>query len=470
MTHDKQTLLKRHRRHKRLLGLSVLIAGVVVAFSAGWLWGAGLLLTTWIAHEAWGSDHLFYSPSWDYTYQFEANFCGTVRVDEDTGCVQFPVTGNRSTYVLGVKVSSSLLGCLRDPHLWIGEQRFDFERHASGWRYLLLGELTEASLPFARHHCRFKDELKLFAFPAALQGKEKLLVIAPHADDAELAAFGLYQAHSDSMIVTLTQGEAEAENYQKLGLTAQEAAEVKGRLRSWDSQFIPAWGGIPPQRCIQLGYPCLQLTPMSHFPDTPVLSPYTQTGDTRPVRQWNALRLPSDANGLMTWENLLLDLRALLENFQPDVVVFPHPTLDPHPDHQAAAKAVQQVLRSTRHQPRVLLNYANHLHDNDRWPMGPVGQGTTLPPCFDLTNPLSQQTVFSWPLDRSIQIDKSLALGMQHDLQGRLPFKKKIRRFLQATLAGRRWPTSGDSEFFRKAVRQHEIFWVSSAPSHKESN
>jgi len=49
---------------------------------------------------------------------------------------------------------------------------------------------------------------------------------------------------------------------------------------------------------------------------------------------------------------------------------------------------------------------------------------------------------------------------MQHDLQGRLPWKKRLRRVLQYLLAGRRWPASGDNEFFRKAVRRHELFWV----------
>jgi hypothetical protein len=41
-----------------------------------------------------------------------------------------------------------------------------------------------------------------------------------------------------------------------------------------------------------------------------------------------------------------------------------------------------------------------------------------------------------------------------------LPLKKRLRRLIQAALAGRRWPSTGDDEFFRKAVRRHELFWV----------
>lgn len=71
------------------------------------------------------------------------------------------------------------------------------------------------------------------------------MILAPHADDAELAAFGLYSAHSaNTSIVTLTQGEIEADHYHRLGLTKEEAARLKGRLRAWDSLAIPLWGGV----------------------------------------------------------------------------------------------------------------------------------------------------------------------------------------------------------------------------------
>lgn len=30
----------------------------------------------------------------------------------------------------------------------------------------------------------------------------------------------------------------------------------------------------------------------------------------------------------------------------------------------------------------------------------------------------------------------------------------------QTLLTGRRWPRYGDNEYFRKAVRRHELFWV----------
>jgi len=59
-----------------------------------------------------------------------------------------------------------------------------------------------------------------------------------------------------------------------------------------------------------------------------------------------------------------------------------------------------------------------------------------------------------------MQIDKAMALSMHHDLTPRIPIKKRIRRHIQAFLAGRRWPQTGDNEFFRKAVRSSELFHV----------
>ena len=116
-----------------------------------------------------------------------------------------------------------------------------------------------------------------------------------------------------------------------------------------------------------------------------------------------------------------------------------------------------EALQGLDWQPEVLLGYANHLHDNDRWPMGDTGAGVALPPVTqgdDLWLP------FSLPLDEAQQCDKAMALGMMHDLQPAPPFKRRLRRLLQRVLAGRRPSPFGENEFFRKAVRRHELLWV----------
>ncbi|MCY1181816.1 hypothetical protein D9M73_223450 [compost metagenome] len=92
------------------------------------------------------------------------------------------------------------------------------------------------------------------------------MVIAPHADDAELAAYGLYSQADETWIVTLTAGEIEAEHYRQMGLNKVDAARLKGRLRTWDSITVPRWAGVPEAHCVQLGYFCLQLASMQAAP------------------------------------------------------------------------------------------------------------------------------------------------------------------------------------------------------------
>jgi LmbE family N-acetylglucosaminyl deacetylase len=179
--------------------------------------------------------------------------------------------------------------------------------------------------------------------------------------------------------------------------------------------------------------------------------------DIRSVRRFNPLALPGDRDGVPSWNNLVADLAALLRRFRPEVVVLPHPQLDPHPDHIHASRAMDQAMAASGWRPEVQLLYANHLTDNDRWPMGPAGNGIALPPCLQ---PLPADGLWSPVLDGAVRLDKAQALAMQHDLQTPLPLKKRLRRAIQWVLAGRRWPEVGQDDFFRKAVRRHELFWV----------
>lgn len=115
-----------------------------------------------------------------------------------------------------------------------------------------------------------------------------------------------------------------------------------------------------------------------------------------------------------------------------------------------------QALEGLAWQPSTVLGYANHLHDNDRWPMGDSGAGVALPPVFGTVHELRP---CSFSLSLELQHDKAMALGMMHDLQPPAPFKRRVRRFLQRLLAGRSRSPYGENEFFRKAVRRHELFW-----------
>lgn len=246
----KQQLLKRHRRNKRLvllLGLVVLVAmGVLVAW-----WLPPLLAgLAWVAHEAWFADHLFYAPSSDYDYRLDADAHHVLTLNEGRLILPENVKVQPGdTLVLKVRLRSGWLGHFFDPVVHIRGDEHDsqsFERGVAGVRYLnLTGQyaaLGEGRLSLGGQYCSLCSEVELFAFrhPDYLDGP--LLVIAPHADDAELAAFGTYSEARESWIVTLTAGEIETEHYRNMGLDPVAASRLKGQLRAWDSISVPLWG------------------------------------------------------------------------------------------------------------------------------------------------------------------------------------------------------------------------------------
>ncbi|TWC41359.1 GlcNAc-PI de-N-acetylase [Pseudomonas sp. SJZ079] len=461
MSARKQQLLKRHRRAKRLTLLALLpVLALLAWFAPGWLVPL-LMVLGWVGHEAWFADHLFYSPRDDYRYDFPAD---TLSLPVALSAGRLQVAGELTaadTLILEVRLRASWLGRWLDPYVRIGDDRQDFERGVAGRRYLNLSgqaeSLRKGELRLAARFCRLPATATLHAFSHPNYARRRLMILAPHADDAELAAFGLYSRSAEVSVVTLTQGEIEADAYRRLGLDMAQAARLKGRLRSWDSLAVPLWGGVPQSRCVQLGYYCLQLPAMAAEPDKACGSRESGEADIRSVRQHNPLPLPADADGKPSWNNLIADLAAALQHFRPEVIVTPHPELDPHADHVATTQALFEAIRRSSWKPTVALLYANHLHDNDRWPMGPAGSGIALPPAIEA---LPADALWSPLLSREVQLDKAMALAMQHDLQGRPPLKKRLRRLIQRLLSGRRWPASGEDEFFRKAVRRHELFWV----------
>ncbi|VVN10781.1 hypothetical protein PS662_03833 [Pseudomonas fluorescens] len=463
----KQQLLKRHRRNKRIGLLIALVLLIAIGVLVVWWLPLVLALLGWIAHEAWFADHLFYSPGDDYEYSFapytqqpKVHLDGErLRLDEGVMLV------DDATLVLALRIKSTWLGRFIDPAIELSggdhPDRQTFERGVNGLRYLnLSGQaqvLSRGELRLLGRFCRVSGEPVLRAFEQPDYRHQRVMVIAPHADDAELAAYGLYSQAKEAWIVTLTAGEIEAEHYQQMGLGKVDASRLKGRLRAWDSIAVPRWAGVPEANCVQLGYFCLQLAAMRAAPTQPVGSREAEMDDIRLFRQFNPIALPGDVDGQPTWNNLLADLRALLLRARPEVIVLPHPTLDPHPDHICAQQAVLEALRGLEWQPTTLLGYANHLHDNDRWPMGDAGHGIALPPAFDSSVPVQP---YSLPMPLELQRAKAMALGMMHDLQPRMPFKRRVRRFIQWLLARRVPSLYGENEFFRKAVRRQELFWL----------
>ncbi|PHS73634.1 MAG: PIG-L family deacetylase [Cycloclasticus sp.] len=443
-----------------LMSLLLLINGQFVLLSA-------LLSALFIVNELFLADHIFYDPGGDYRYRFDAAFA--VRPEWSADGSSFNPSwekGKYDTALLAVNVQHSWLGKFLDPHIKIkssGIERTQYlERSASGLRYINISEVIESGDPISIEpiHCQIQAgsaEVLLFSNP--LLNNKKLLVIAPHADDAEIAAFGLYSSN-DSSIVTITAGEVGANKYESRYTDAKQASLLKGRLRAWDSIAIPQWAGLKSDSVIQLGYFCLRLKAMHDSPKEVFVSKTSGVTDTRVFREFNEQTLASDQHGTASWNTLVIDLVECIERVKPDVIVMPHQQLDPHQDHYYSTEAVKQALSQTAHKATDVYFYANHLVSSDMFPFGPVHTLASIYP--NTENYLDIGSVVSVPMSLVKQKDKAAALAMMHDLQTPLRLKKKIRFKLQEWFIARSRCLYGEDEYFRKAIRSNELFFQES--------
>ena len=455
--------------NKKVKLVLVLLAVLIFSgacFSPSWLWVLPVM-ALYSLHAVLCTDHLYYDPSEDYSWKLPA--CERSEATFDKGMISVPRKWCvQHTVLLKAKVTATIAGNIFDPYLEISTsagQRFRqyFERGCSGERFINLTPVlemlfeTDQALRITGKFCTIETrQAELLAFANPVLDNKRVMVIAPHADDAEIAAFGLYR-NTDSMVITITAGEAEPETFQHYCKDSQQAALLKGRVRAWDSIAIPKWAGLKEDRVVHLGYFCKHLERMYEQPDQPFSSEFTNTSDTRVFREFNNLKLLSDEHGTASWNQLVADLTELITDFKPDVVITPHLEVDPHRDHHYSTLAVKQALSGAGRNDCLLMYYANHLKTTDMHPFGPAGSLCSLPPVTN--NPVELKGVFSFTLTQQDQQDKILAVEMNHDLRRPVRLKKWLRKRLQKIVIGRYQPDYGEDEFLRKAVRSNELFF-----------
>ena len=330
--------------------------------------------------------------------------------------------------------------------------------HAVGVRWLNLSALHDelrsgSELSLRTHDLVLAPEvatLRLFDNHLDLRGT--ILVIAPHPDDAEIAAFGLY-ADRRATIVTLTSGNAGDMNYRALISDPASHYLMKGYLRAVDSVTVPWQGGIPPERTYNLGYfdgllDSMYKAPRQVFPEV-----YGPNTDIAPYRRANLGTLLPKASRQNSWNNLVEDLVTILRKVHPAIIVMPDPRLDHHADHQFTAVAVIEAMTRLRRSATFLL-YTNHA-GGDEFPYGPAGTVESLPPA---NATLTAQRVYSHPTDGALQTRKLFALESMHDL--------RLSPTEQVSCAGSDgtqrpdYPRNPTVDYFRRAVRTNELFLV----------
>lgn len=293
----------------------------------------------------------------------------------------------------------------------------------------------------------------LRSFANRLDLTRPILIVAPHPDDAEIAAFGLY-AGRNATIVTVTSGNAGDANYQDHFSDPAEQYLFKGYLRAVDSVTVPWQGGIPPERCHNLGYFDARLRQMREKPEQPVSEMYGPNQDVSVYRRANIAPLFRTGPRANTWSNLVSDLERVLREVKPAVVVTAFPQLDSHADHQFASVALAEALGRFK-RPAAFLLYTNHASEN-RYPFGPAGTAMSLPPWAG--GELTVASVYSHPLTPELQRRKLYALESMHDLR-----LSPVEQATCASVAGPLrpdYPRVSSVDYFRRAPRSEETFFV----------
>jgi LmbE family N-acetylglucosaminyl deacetylase len=300
----------------------------------------------------------------------------------------------------------------------------------------------------------------LFSGPRVSNGR--VLIVAPHPDDAEIAAFGLYSSH-DAYVVTVSPGNYVDGRYAHLEAETSAQDALRGRVRAWDSLVVPTWGGVQPDRIANLGYWNHSLEGFYERRSRDGEEPADTAQDPNRYRSGAISSLIGQRRAEATWASLVSDFRALLRTVRPSVIVAPHPALDAAADHQFTTIALLEALGDADQHQAVLLLYTNHHVLSEHYPFGPADAAITLPPWFDEETRFGG--VFSFNLNARKRQDKLFALEAMHDLRAapRTLSGGPAERFLG--LAGSalhevvRNPL-GTYSYFRRAVRPNELFFV----------
>jgi len=302
--------------------------------------------------------------------------------------------------------------------------------------------------------------LRLFA--AAPDLSRSVLILAPHPDDAEIAAFGVY-AQRRASVVTITSGNAGVPTYESVFDDLADLYLFKGRIRVIDSITVPWQGGIPPERTFNMGYFDARLAQMHDKRNEVIPEMYRPNSDIAVYRRENIGSLLPKRSRESRWENLVDDTLAILKKVNPSVIVAPHPQLDTHRDHQFTAVALGEALARWRKRVTLLL-YTNHA-DRNRYPHGPAGTLMSLPAPTDMSGDVQSDGVYSHPVTPSLQRLKLFALESMHDLRYTPTRQYQLAKGDERAVTPEKAGPEPDITYLRRAPRSNELFYVYDADS-----
>lgn len=366
---------------------------------------------------------------------------------------------NSKTIILSINISSNPLGYLFAPYVEIsGEQKIYFEHGLNNaLRYIDLSYFaTQKELKFKFKHCfATSKKAKVFTFDNIDFNDKKVLILAPHADDAEIAAFGLY-SDTNSYIATISASEGDCD-FCDIEESKQKQSILKGDLRVVDALSVPMIGEVFVDRVMVLGYFCETLKSMYENRDKIISSKTANLSDINYFRRVEHTKFKLNPKPLSSWDSLVDDISKILEQIKPDIIVTPNIDLDSNKDHKYTTLALVEAMSLGMKEAKIL-TYTNHHTHNELYPYGAIFSTSSLAPKFDNKEVCS--AIYSHQLDRSKQIKKFYALESMHDLRNPLVHIGFIRAFSFAFKQLRRVVNGKEKSYYRRAVRTNEIFYV----------
>lgn len=200
----------------------------------------------------------------------------------------------------------------------------------------------------------FLSKGQLAKFPDITSG-QKILILAPHIDDEIISSAGLIQKalknNAQIKIIYLTNGDnnpgSVIKENKNLQLSPNEFISL-GETRMNEARAATKILNLNPEALLFLGYPDQGLLPMlNKFYSGPAAYASRGTEFT-----YNPYSNTYKSQQLYLGINVVNDLKDIIQNFQPDLIIAPHPR-DTHSDHHATYLYLEKVLNELTIKPSV---------------------------------------------------------------------------------------------------------------------